>query len=159
MNSGLQSLSQLAQLRDFFISDKWRADINTDNVLGHKGQVADAYASLVRRVWSAQRYSNVSPSAFKRLVGSCNAQFAGHGQQDSQEFLGFLLDALHEDLNRVKKKPPTEAVEVDQYPDHAAAGEEAWCRHLLRNQSIITDCCQGMYRSTVVCSTCDNRVS
>ena len=28
-------------------------------------------------------------------------QFSGNAQQDSQEFLAFLMDGLHEDLNRV----------------------------------------------------------
>ena len=32
-------------------------------------------------------------------------QFCGHNQQDSQELLTFLLDGLHEDLNRVREKP------------------------------------------------------
>lgn len=32
-------------------------------------------------------------------------QFNGFSQQDSQEVLSFLLDGLHEDLNRVLKKP------------------------------------------------------
>jgi ubiquitin carboxyl-terminal hydrolase 4/11/15 len=34
--------------------------------------------------------------------------FAGYNQHDSQEFLNFLLDAIHEDLNRVFKKPYVE---------------------------------------------------
>ena len=32
--------------------------------------------------------------------------------QDSQELMGFLLDGLHEDLNRVKKKPFVSKIEV-----------------------------------------------
>ena len=30
------------------------------------------------------------------------------GQHDSQELLAFLLDGLHEDLNRIRSKPPVE---------------------------------------------------
>ena len=36
-------------------------------------------------------------------------QFSGYEQHDSQEFLAFLLDSLHEDLNRVKEKPHVDA--------------------------------------------------
>jgi ubiquitin C-terminal hydrolase len=32
-------------------------------------------------------------------------QFAGNEQQDSQEFLNEMLDAIHEDVNRVIHKP------------------------------------------------------
>jgi len=31
--------------------------------------------------------------------------FAGYGQQDANELLTFLMDNIHEDLNRVKEKP------------------------------------------------------
>ena len=34
-----------------------------------------------------------------------NQTFSGYAQQDSQELVSSLLDALHEDSNRVKKKP------------------------------------------------------
>jgi len=34
-------------------------------------------------------------------VGKHQPMFAGNEQQDSQEFLTFLLDALHEGLNKV----------------------------------------------------------
>ena len=36
------------------------------------------------------------------MVGKHQPMFAGSDQQDSQEFLTFLLDGLHEGLNRVK---------------------------------------------------------
>jgi Ubiquitin carboxyl-terminal hydrolase len=34
-----------------------------------------------------------------------------YDQQDSQELMGFLLDGLHEDLNRAKKKPFVSKIE------------------------------------------------
>lgn len=41
----------------------------------------------------------------RRLLAAIVGQFNGFSQQDSQEVLSFLLDGLHEDLNRVLKKP------------------------------------------------------
>ena len=46
----------------------------------------------------------MTPRAFKGALARFAPQFAGYQQQDSQELLAFLLDGLHEDLNRVKKK-------------------------------------------------------
>ena len=40
---------------------------------------------------------------FQYLVGKYNAMFQGFNQQDSQEFLLFLMDGLHEDLNKVSR--------------------------------------------------------
>ncbi len=49
--------------------------------------------------------SVVTPRGFKYQLASFAPQFAGYSQQDSQELLAFLLDGLHEDLNRIRKKP------------------------------------------------------
>jgi ubiquitin C-terminal hydrolase len=57
----------------------------------------------------------------KGVIGQFNETFKGNDQQDSQEFLAFLLDALHEDLNlsRIKgAKAVKEAEEPDdELPD------------------------------------------
>lgn len=49
--------------------------------------------------------SVVTPRGFKHQLASFAPQFAGYSQQDSQELLAFLLDGLHEDLNRIHHKP------------------------------------------------------
>ncbi len=54
--------------------------------------------------------SSIRPTDFKAALGKCNEVFAGYGQQDSQELLSFLMDGLHEDLNRVVKKAYVEKV-------------------------------------------------
>ena len=51
------------------------------------------------------------------------SQFNGFQQQDSQELLAFLLDGLHEDLNRVQEKPYTELKDSDGRPDDIVATE------------------------------------
>lgn len=37
------------------------------------------------------------------MIGKFAGQFSGYGQQDSQEFISYLIDGLQEDLNLVKK--------------------------------------------------------
>jgi ubiquitin C-terminal hydrolase len=46
-----------------------------------------------------------------------NPQFRGADHQDSQEFLNYFLDKLHEDLNKVKVKPYVESIESNGQPD------------------------------------------
>lgn len=48
---------------------------------------------------------SVSPRAFKAKIAAFAPQFSGYQQHDSQEFLAFLLDGLHEDINRIQQKP------------------------------------------------------
>lgn len=64
-----------------------------------------------------------------------------------------MLDALHEDLNRVTKKQYTELRDSDGRPDTVVA-EEAWVQHLARDHSIITDLFYGQLKSKVTCQTC-----
>ena len=54
----------------------------------------------------------------KRVLGKRVARFSGYGQQDACELLNYILDLLHEDLNRVKKKPYVEMPDSDGRPDN-----------------------------------------
>ena len=65
------------------------------------GRVAEGFADLMAVMYGGGG-DRVAPRAFKRLIGDLAPQFQGYSQHDSQELLNFLLDGLHEDLNRVK---------------------------------------------------------
>ncbi|XP_065789778.1 ubiquitin carboxyl-terminal hydrolase 4 isoform X2 [Muntiacus reevesi] len=152
MNSALQCLSNTAPLTDYFLKDEYEAEINRDNPLGMKGEIAEAYAELIKQMWSG-RDAHIAPRMFKTQVGRFAPQFSGYQQQDSQELLAFLLDGLHEDLNRVKKKPYLELKDANGRPD-AVVAKEAWENHRLRNDSVIVDTFHGLFKSTLVCPEC-----
>lgn len=152
MNSALQCLSNTPPLTEYFLTDEYKDEINRDNPLGMKGEIATAYAELIRQIWSGE-HSYVAPRMFKTQVGRFAPQFSGYQQQDSQELLAFLLDGLHEDLNRVKKKPYLELKDANGRPDSVVA-TEAWDNHLRRNNSIIVDIFHGLFKSTLVCPEC-----
>ncbi len=44
--------------------DRHVKDINRNNPLGHKGKLAESYASLVKEIYS-NKYTEVAPEAFK----------------------------------------------------------------------------------------------
>ncbi|XP_004625148.1 ubiquitin carboxyl-terminal hydrolase 4 isoform X2 [Octodon degus] len=152
MNSALQCLSNTAPLTDYFLKDEYEAEINRDNPLGMKGEIAEAYAELIKQMWSG-RDTHVAPRMFKTQVGRFAPQFSGYQQQDSQELLAFILDGLHEDLNRVKKKPYLLPKDANGRPD-AVVAKEAWENHRLRNDSVIVDTFHGLFKSTLVCPEC-----
>ncbi|XP_078151935.1 ubiquitin carboxyl-terminal hydrolase 9-like [Carex rostrata] len=151
MNSALQCLVHTPQLVDYFLKD-YTEEINKDNPLGMQGELAVAFGELLRKLWSAG-HAPVAPRNFKGKLARFAPQFSGYNQHDSQELLAFLLDGLHEDLNRVKKKPYIEIGDSDGRPDELFA-EECWRNHKARNDSIIVDVCQGQYKSTLVCPLC-----
>ena len=65
-------------------------------------------------------------------------QMRGNNQQDSQEFLAFLMDGLHEDLNKIKKRQYITDVDNSKLSD-AEAAKLAWLNHRKQNDSIIVD--------------------
>jgi ubiquitin carboxyl-terminal hydrolase 4/11/15 len=72
--------------------------------------------------------------------------------------LAFLLDGLHEDLNRIKNPPYVEKPDVTNEQKLSIAGEESWDAHCLRNRSVVMDTFYGQFKSTCVCPRCE-RVS
>jgi ubiquitin carboxyl-terminal hydrolase 4/11 len=149
MNSALQCLANTRDLTNYFVAGLHEAEVNPDNPLGMKGLVAQRYASLVQDMFS-DKYSVISPVDFKVTIGKFQPQFSGYAQQDSQELIAFLLDGLHEDLNRVTDKPPTQQIESDGRDDSIVA-DLSWENHRLRHRSVIADLFLGQYKSCVRC--------
>ncbi|GAM24098.1 hypothetical protein SAMD00019534_072730, partial [Acytostelium subglobosum LB1] len=152
MNTSVQCLAHTTAFTDYFLSNKYLADINKVNPLGAKGQIAEYYGKLIKEMWSGATV--LIPKHLKWIIGKYAPQFSGISQQDTQELLSFLLDGLHEDLNKVVKKPYIEEKDDKEEREDSVVAAEQWERHLLRNQSIVVNLFQGQYKSTLVCSKC-----
>ncbi|XP_061187744.1 ubiquitin carboxyl-terminal hydrolase 15-like isoform X2 [Saccostrea echinata] len=152
MNSAIQCMSNVPKLTNYLLGDRWKDEINEENPLGMGGEIARSYADLIKTMWSG-KYSYTVPRNFKIQVGKFAPQFSGYQQQDSQELLAFLLDGLHEDLNRIKKKPYIECQDTDSRSDEEAA-IESWNNYKKRNDSVIVDTFHGLLKSTVHCPEC-----
>ncbi|KAI1287287.1 Ubiquitin carboxyl-terminal hydrolase 4 [Halotydeus destructor] len=153
MNSALQCMSNTIPLTDYFLSDHHLNELNPNNPLGMGGQIARTFADLVKSMWSGA-HTCLAPREFKMAVGRFAPQFSGFQQQDCQELMAFLLDGLHEDLNRITEKPYIEVSnEIDKRADEIVAAE-SWENYRKRNDSIIVDTFHGLLKSTLVCPEC-----
>uniref|UniRef100_A0A8C9A8W8 Ubiquitin carboxyl-terminal hydrolase 8 n=1 Tax=Prolemur simus TaxID=1328070 RepID=A0A8C9A8W8_PROSS len=155
MNSILQCLCNAPHLADYFNRNCYQDDINRSNLLGHKGEVAEEFGIIMKALWTGQ-YRYISPKDFKVTIGKINDQFAGYSQQDSQELLLFLMDGLHEDLNKADNRKRHKEENNDHLDDFKAA-EHAWQKHKQLNESIIVALFQGQFKSTVQCLTCHKK--
>ena len=140
----------------YFLNNQWEKEVNKVNPIGYKGQIASVYANLVNSIYSVNSSSSFSPKQFKQTLGRANSLFSGYGQQDSQEFLSWLIDALHEDLNRIMSKPYKENPDSDDntHRDPEAMkqlGETYRANYRARNDSVSTDLFNGFYKNTMVC--------
>uniref|UniRef100_F7DG08 Ubiquitin carboxyl-terminal hydrolase 8 n=1 Tax=Monodelphis domestica TaxID=13616 RepID=F7DG08_MONDO len=155
MNSILQCLCNAPHLADYFNRNFYQDDINRSNLLGHKGEVAEEFGIIMKALWTGQ-YRYISPKDFKITIGKINDQFSGYSQQDSQELLLFLMDGLHEDLNKADNRKRHKEENNDHLDDFKAA-EHAWQKHKQLNESIIVALFQGQFKSTVQCLTCHKK--
>lgn len=155
MNSSIQCLSNTYSLTKYFLKEKFKEDLNTTNVLGMKGKLAVQFARLLNEIWNDEA-PVVTPWSFKKVVGNFQPMFSGFGQHDSAELLSFVLDGIHEDINRVISKPYFEMPDLLPGTSEEKCAELAWKYHLLRNQSVIVDMMQAQYKSTLCCPKCNN---
>nr|XP_023672879.1 ubiquitin carboxyl-terminal hydrolase 8-like isoform X2 [Paramormyrops kingsleyae]XP_023672880.1 ubiquitin carboxyl-terminal hydrolase 8-like isoform X2 [Paramormyrops kingsleyae] len=156
MNSILQCLCNTPAMAEYFNKNYYQEDINRFNILGHKGEVAEEFGVVVKALWSGL-YKYISPRDFKVTIGKINEQFAGYEQQDSQELLLFLMDGLHEDLNKRADNRKRYKEETIDHLDDFKAAELAWSKHKLLNESVIVALFQGQFKSTVQCLTCHRK--
>ncbi|KAK4218084.1 UCH-domain-containing protein [Rhypophila decipiens] len=160
MNSALQCVRSVEELTKYFLTREAHNEINRENPLGNKGEVALAYGKLLEEIYKEPVPNSVAPRSFKNTIGRHQPAFSGYGQQDSQEFIGFLLDGLQEDLNRIKKKPyiekPDSTDEMLNNPELIREmANKVWDITKKRDDSVIADLFTGMYKSTLVCPDCD----
>ena len=153
MNSALQCLSNCYELTKYFFLYYYENDINVENKLGTSGHVANIYCKLLDDLWNGEQ-DYINPSYFKRIFAHFVHKFSGYAQQDSNEFLIYLLDKIHEDLNTITVKPYIEMESKKENQTDEEVSKIWWEKHLKRENSIIVDLFHGQYKSTISCNDC-----
>lgn len=94
-------------LAEYFVLDQYEADLKRRNRFGSrfgtKGELTEQLALVLKALWACKNDSDQSKS-FKAVVERYGSQFRSSTQHDAQEFLCWLLDKVHEDLNTSSKR-------------------------------------------------------
>ncbi|GAB1605677.1 ubiquitin carboxyl-terminal hydrolase 43-like [Argonauta hians] len=152
MNSVLQCISNASFLSGYFVMGHYKEVLknnkNNGKKSGSNGEVTDHLGILLRSLWSGQYNSDISLK-FKTIVGMYNPQFKGFNQHDAQEFLLWLLDQVHEDLNIAIKR--NKFNQQDKFP----LGRRTIPSEIsLSNQTLIYQLFRGQYQSSLTCLRC-----
>ncbi|XP_036931498.1 ubiquitin carboxyl-terminal hydrolase 2a isoform X2 [Acanthopagrus latus] len=151
MNSILQCLSNTHSLRDYCLHNSHRRDLNNNSRTNTA--LMEEFAKLIQTMWTLSSSEAVSPSEFKTQIQRYAPRFVGYNQQDAQEFLRFLLDGLHNEVNRVTVRPRGTVEDFDHLPDEEK-GKKMWSKYLEREDSKIVDLFVGQLKSSLTCSHC-----
>jgi ubiquitin C-terminal hydrolase len=151
MNSILQCVAHTPGFIDSLL-EAIRTNINRNSKL--RGQLAEKFGELMEKMRSSR--GSVSPDEVKHMVGRFAPQFSGYMQQDAHEFLRFLLDGLHEDLNRVQNKQPYRELEGGG-SDYSRVASEWFQYHKKRDDSVVTDYFRGQLLTIITCSQCNTK--
>lgn len=155
MNSTLQALSNTVPLRNYYKSGDFKEHVSTAP-LGMSGRLASSFAELLRLMW-AGTHTVFAPSELKQLIAERRPEFGGYQQHDAQEVLTFLLDGLHEDVNKAPYPRPIVEDPCTNDKSDIQIATEAWLGNLKRNNSKIVDIFQFQVRSEVQFPDADDR--
>ena len=161
MNSALQCLRSIKELTNYFLNYFDDNQLNKKNLMGTGGFLALAYANYIFKMNHNDK-EVLELKNFKNAIGIVDDRFAGYDQQDTHEFLSFLIDSIHEDLNRVINKPILNRKSSDWEKNYNSSlldklkSKIEWNNFLKRNQSIMVDLFYGQYKSSIICPKCEH---
>ncbi|CAD5118594.1 DgyrCDS7280 [Dimorphilus gyrociliatus] len=153
MNAVLQCLSHTLEVTKYFVLNKYKQDVLKR--IGNSQELSDSLSRVLKSLWTNGYKSEIS-SSFKHIIGKKAVQYSGTEQHDAHEFLLWLLDNLHDEMNIAKstknKKISTRKTVIR---DDAKAAEEALSNQSKCNKSFIYDRFQALYRSSITCPMCN----
>ncbi|KAL7300267.1 hypothetical protein TKK_0006903 [Trichogramma kaykai] len=157
MNAVLQCLSHTDVLAEYFVLDNYKADLGrkkNSKKYGTKGEITEQLALLLKAIWSCQ-YDPEMSTAFKSVVDKYGSQYRGNLQHDAQEFLLWLLDKVHEDLNLATNKKYKIIKNSFGHPEIVAA--ETLQNYERCNFSFVHQVFQAQFRSSLTCPRCQKQ--
>ncbi|KAI9718718.1 MAG: hypothetical protein M1812_003892 [Candelaria pacifica] len=160
MNATIQCLSATLPLTGFFLDNSYRSVVQ-QNWKGSHGVMPELYANVLRELWKGD-VEAIRPTSFRKFCTRLKKQWGdNYHQQDAKEFLEFLVDCLHEDLNVNWARTPLrqltikEEIQREQMPMQLVSQKE-FNRYTHRDSSIISRYFAGQHASRLRCTTCRN---
>ncbi|XP_059402297.1 ubiquitin carboxyl-terminal hydrolase 3-like [Carassius carassius] len=158
MNAILQSLSNIQVFSCYFKelpSVALRSGKTAGRRMYHTRSQGDSSVSLVEEfrktvcsLWQGSQTA-FSTDALFYVIWKIMPSFRGYQQQDAHEFLRYLLDHLHREMQGSKNGSPSPAPSLDQ-PKHAS--ESKCC--INGTSTIVTSVFGGILQNEVYCLIC-----
>ncbi|XP_062930391.1 ubiquitin carboxyl-terminal hydrolase 43a [Mobula hypostoma] len=157
MNAVVQCLSNTELFAEYLGLEQYRSELKqlrANGTLGSRepacqdsAEVTEQLAVLVRALWTLEYTPQLSVQ-FKNIVAKYGSQFRGNSQHDALEFLLWLLNRIHEDLNCSPNKKAKPSVKSSIGENSTGSSQQP------RIQSFVQELFQAQYRSSLTCPHC-----
>ena len=177
-NTVIQVLSQIFQLSIFFISGNYKKFINKENELGSEGIIVTKLANVINILWTnreivmkdfiindekkrayyfdQEKAYDIKQAMIYLLdsIAKNNNLYIGYEQHDCIEFMIYLIDIIHEDLNQAKRnKISSSQLNSGNFEEVLNYKIELFNRY---NNSFISKIFYGMFQIETTCCECFN---
>lgn len=154
INAILQCLCHTEQIASYILEKSYELDIRNikNSLVDHSSpphfRVTKLFIQIFQTLWTNS--SNTTSKLlydFKSILGNLNKQYSGNEQNDAQEFLLFLINTIHDELNLASTRH-------NYCSSSTELARRAWLEYLEVNQSIITSSFSAQLHSTLRCHQC-----
>ena len=149
MNATLQCLAHIDKFIKYLF--RKRKDIKNER---YEKKLTNSFLEVLENIWENNSIKDYPPNNFKELISKMNPLFAGIQANDSKDLVLFLLETMHNELNKVKNANIMYEDDVDQYNFYNSL--QSFTKYFQKNfQSIVSDLFYGMYDSIMKCLNCN----
>ena len=151
MNATIQCLAHVERLTKYLLANE-----NIQNILSNKNKykLTNSYIEVLMNLWLNKNINYYSPNNFKNTISEMDPLFSGIKANDSKDLIIFLLETMHNELNRAEKIIPPNQL-VNQYNYEVTFN---LFKNIFKNnyKSVISNLFFGMYNSMMKCLNCKN---
>ncbi|XP_075325300.1 uncharacterized protein LOC142383428 [Odontesthes bonariensis] len=142
LNAVLQCLCSTVPVVEHLLNQDTRKELAKS-----KCRVAEVFVRLLEKMWLG-RSSSCAPLEARSILCSILPQFNNYSQQDAQELLLFLLNALHDDFKKVLKRQMRSSMQ------HARREQN---RNFATESTIVSHLFEGQLSNMTLCMHCDHQ--
>ena len=150
MNATLQCFSNTPKLRSYLLNKDNYSDLEHNKESTNK--LSFALAEVLKNLWEILTQRDYPPNHFKNVISEMNPLFKGIKANDPKDLILFLLETMHNELN----KAPNENLKTNYIDDtyFESVFYDFYQNYMNKNKSIIAEEFNGYTNSMTSCGCC-----
>ena len=150
MNSTLQCMAHIKYLTKYLFDNS-----NSISANKSKYQLTNAYTEVLKNLWQNNNIKYYSPIYFKDTISKMNSLFAGVQVNDSKDLVLFLIETMHNELNKPNKNIFHKISSIPNQYNYEIAFN-LFSEYFTKNyNSVISNLFYGMYNWMMKCLNCN----